>query len=142
MKTIFTSIAIILSQLLVFAQSDNQSWKLYTSIEGIEIYTMETDCRTDDIPAQKAIILKLVNTTGQNLRIEWDLSVWYNYEKLIHDVKDGENHYSIDLNPNQSTQGSCETPYGALYIFKDFITYVSPTKLTNFALENLRITKI
>jgi len=127
---------------MAFSQDETQTWKLYKSIDGVEIYTMESDCRTDNAPAQKGIIIKVVNTTGDKLKVEWDLSVWYNNEKQVRNVKDGENHYSVQLDPNQITQGSCEVPYGALYIFKDFITYVSPTKLTDFSLDNIRITKI
>ena len=47
---------------------------------------------------------------------------------------------SVKLSGNQTIEGNCETPYGPLYIFKDFITYVSPTKLTRFELENLTVT--
>jgi len=142
MKAIFVSITITFSQLVCFSQIDDNKWVLYKSIDGIEIYTQEINCFSNEAPAQKAIIIKVVNLNRDNCRIEWDLSVWYNSEKLVSNIKDGENHHSIDLNGNQSVLGSCDVPYGPLYIFKDFITYVSPTKLTNFELENILITKI
>jgi len=142
MKAMFISIALIFSQLISFSQVDDNNWVLYRSIDGIEIHTQEINCFSNEAPAQKAIIIKVVNHNKDNYRIEWDLSVWYNNEKSVSNIKDGENHHSIDLAGNQTIQGSCDAPYGPFYIFKDFITYVSPTKLTSYELENIRITKI
>jgi hypothetical protein len=141
MRNILILTTLIFAQMVAFTQVDEKSWILYKSIEGVEIYTQEIDCRTNNAPAQKAIIVKVVNRNNQTVKVEWDLSVWYNYEKLVQNVKAGENHYSTDLTANQSVEGNCDAPYGAFYIFKDFITYVSPTKLTQFELENIRITK-
>lgn len=123
-----------------FAQQEN-TWNLYSSVNGVSIYFQEVNCSTDQAPAQVAYILKVVNTTASACRISWDLAVWYNNEKLVHDVADGENHMTVEVGPNREVQGTCETPYGALYIFKDFITYVSPTKLTRFELENIQVAK-
>lgn len=141
MKSLFVTLHFALLSFLGFSQG-NQTWSLYQSTNGIEIYTLEVDCRTDQAPAQKAYLVKVVNTNAYNCTVEWDLSVWYNNEKLTDHVKPGENHYTVDLKANESQQGTCDVPYGALYIFKDFITYVSPTKLTSFELENVRVTKI
>jgi hypothetical protein len=118
---------------------DQKDWTLYKSIQGVNISYQETNCTTDSAPAQIAYIIKVENTTGQSLSVSWDLAVWYNYERLSHDISDGENHYTLDLNPNQTLIGDCTAPFGALYIFKDFITYVSPTKLTKFEFENLQV---
>ncbi len=142
MKNFLVLTAIIFSHLTGFAQLNDKNWILYQSIDGIEIYTQEIDCQSENVPAQKAIIVKVVNTTQSAVKVEWDLTVWYNNEKLVQNVKQGENHYTVDLSSNQTKQGNCDEPNGALYIFKDFITYVSPTKLTRFELENIRITKI
>ncbi|MBI3133201.1 MAG: hypothetical protein HYZ14_00855 [Bacteroidetes bacterium] len=125
----------------IFAQQTN-TWNLYSSVEGVEIYYQEVSCTTDQAPAQVAYILKVVNTTGSACRVSWDMEIWYNNEKLAHDVADGENHMTVDLEAKGQVAGTCDAPYGALYIFKDFITYVSPTKLTRFELENIRIAKI
>ncbi|MBK9591517.1 MAG: hypothetical protein IPO32_08410 [Crocinitomicaceae bacterium] len=116
-----------------------KEWTLYKSIQGVNVSFQEMSCSTNDAPAQVAYIIKFENTTNQSLTISWDLAVWYNNEKLSHDVSEGENHYVIDLLPNQTVLGDCSTPFGALYIFKDFITYVSPTKLTKFEFENLQV---
>jgi hypothetical protein len=137
------SIYLLLSLLAISSFSisqDQKDWTLYKSIQGVNISYLETSCSTENAPAQIAYIIKIENTTEQSLSVSWDLAVWYNYERLSHDISDGENHYTLGLNPNQTLLGDCATPFGALYIFKDFITYVSPTKLTKFEFENLQVT--
>lgn len=124
----------------LIAQNEAE-WTLYKSVDGVEIYYHQVDCAALNIPSQVAYILKVVNTTSNSVQVSWDLAVWYNYERLTQNIKEGENHYILDLNPNESLVGDCEVPYGALYVFKDFITYVSPTKLTRFELENLQVAK-
>lgn len=121
------------------AISQTSEWTIYKSLNGVDVLYKQVDCVTDQAPSQIAYIVKLENKTNNEVVVSWDLSVWYNNEKLSHDVADGENHYSVKVSSNQSIQGNCETPYGPLYIFKDFITYVSPTKLTRFELENLTV---
>ena len=136
------SIFVLLFSLGISSSSigqEQKDWTLYKSIQGVNISYQETNCTTDSAPAQIAYIIKVENTTSQSLSVSWDLAVWYNYERLSHDISDGENHYTLDLNPNQTLIGDCTTPFGALYIFKDFITYVSPTKLTKFEFENLQV---
>lgn len=133
----------ILALFIVLANSaisQNSEWTTYKSINGINVLYKQVDCVTDQAPSQIAYLIKLENKTSNEVVVSWDLSVWYNNEKLTHDVADGENHYSVKLSGNQTIEGNCETPYGPLYIFKDFITYVSPTKLTRFELENLTVT--
>lgn len=123
-----------------FAQSTD--WTLYASVDGIEIYSIETDCFAKNIPDQKAVIIKVVNTTGENLKVEWDTEIWYNGDHLEHNTSDGENHYSVELEKNGTQEGSCDTPHGALYIYKDFITYEAKSKLTKFELQNIKVSRL
>lgn len=137
LKYLFSAV-IILNLTCVLGQSE-ENWTLYTSSNGVDVHYLEVDCTTDQAPAQTAYLIRITNRNSQDVTVEWDLAVWYNYEKLTHDVADGENHQTISLSENQIVMGDCNTPYGALYIFKDFITYVSPTKLTRFELENFTV---
>jgi hypothetical protein len=136
MRTFILSIFIVVVNTAI---SQNSEWTIYKSLNGVDVLYKQVDCVTDQAPSQIAYIVKLENKTNNEVVVSWDLSVWYNNEKLSHDVADGENHYSVKVSANQSIQGNCETPSGPLYIFKDFITYVSPTKLTRFELENLTV---
>jgi hypothetical protein len=142
MKKFLFTFGIVLIQALACAQEEVRVWTLYKSVDGIEIYTQEIDCHALNIPAQKAVLVRVVNTNNYSCSVDWDLAVWYNNERLSSQVGDGENHHSTSLKPGEAIEGSCENPYGAFYIFRDFITYISPTKLTRFELENLRITRI
>ncbi|MBD3637482.1 MAG: hypothetical protein HUJ25_09030 [Crocinitomicaceae bacterium] len=114
-------------------------WQLYASVDGVDIYTKETDCNARNIPAQKAIIIKIVNTTDENLIVEWDRAIWYNGELVTENISDDENHIIVEIDKNSTQEGTCEVPRGALYLYKDFITYDTDTKLTNFELQNLTI---
>ena len=116
-------------------------WELYTTVDGVEIYTKYADCHAKNIPDQKAVIIKVVNTTGSEVTIEWDRAIWYNDKR--HDssnASDGENHYTVTIPANGTKEGDCETPRGALYIYKDFITYETDVKLSRFELENIKVT--
>ena len=123
---------------VAFSQETND-WSVYAKINGVEVSYMQVDCSAKDIPSQVAYIIKITNSSNTAVTVSWDLVVWYNNEKQEHNVKEGENHHEISLSAGESIQGDCEQPFGALYVFKDFITYVSPTKLTRFELENLKV---
>ena len=116
-----------------------QQWKEYATVDGVKIYNAEVECRDNNVPPQLAVLLKIENTTNQSITIEWDLKIWYNGVEHKKDIADGENHYSITLDPNQSIEGDCGTPNGALYIYKDFLVYEAKQKLTNFELSNITV---
>ncbi|MBK7128568.1 MAG: hypothetical protein IPM74_01120 [Crocinitomicaceae bacterium] len=139
MKTIFFSLFALLISTISFSQEDN--WILYKSVDGVNVYYKQTDCVTNDAPSQVAYIIKIENTLSVNISVEWDLAVWYNNQKQTEDIADGEEHYTIQVKSSETIEGDCTVPYGALYIFKDFITYVSPTKLTRFEFENIKVTR-
>lgn len=120
--------------------SQDLDWQLYTTVNGVEIYTAESDCHATNIPAQKAIIVKVVNTTGQNIIVEWDKAIWYNDELVTNYIANGENHYRVEVAKNSKQEGSCDVPFGPFYIYKDFIDLRSNTKLTKFELQNIIVT--
>lgn len=139
MRLILTLAFSFLGLSFLFAQQE--TWTLYQTVDGVSIYYKQSDCRTDGAPEHTAYIIKVVNTTNSPCQVSWDLSVWYNDEKVERNVKDGENHMVIDLPAKGEVQGDCQNPSGSLYVFKDFITYQSPTKLTRFELENITVVK-
>lgn len=140
MKNLLFSVFIFLG--ISAVSQDNQDWILYQSIGGVNVYYQEVNCNAKDIPSQVAYILKVENTNQGAVRVTWETVVWYNYEKQVTGVSEGENVFAFNLQGNASEVGSCEVPFGGLYIFKDFITYVSPTKLTKFELTNIKVENI
>ncbi len=141
MKSIFSAILLLLLTVSASAQTDGK-WELFNSTDGVEIYSQEVSCYATNIPDQIAVLFKVVNTTGQRIKIEWDLALWYNGVEHQENLADGENHYTIELDANEIKIGDCEIPFGALYIYKDFITYDTNTKLTKFELQNITVTQI
>ncbi|MEX1002005.1 MAG: hypothetical protein WDZ35_07810 [Crocinitomicaceae bacterium] len=140
MKNYLILICVFFFSTLAVAQ--DTEWELYATVDGVEIYTRSVDCYAKNIPDQKAVIIKVVNTTGEQLNIEWDEAIWYNGEPVKENATDDENHYTISLPPNKSVEGECETPRGALYIYKDFITYETDVKLTKFELQNIKVSRL
>lgn len=137
MKRIFSSILLLTVLMTGYSQ---QNWTEVQSLNGVTISSTEMDCDARNIPAQKAVILKVENSSNATVVVEWDLMIWYNDEPAVNNIADGENHYSIEIPANAFVEGTCDVPYGALYIFRDFITYQSDTKLTRFELQNLKVT--
>lgn len=140
MKALFFLTVVFLPAFGLFAQNE-PTWNLYQAVNGIEVYTQEVDCYAENIPSQKAILIKIVNTNSIDFIVDWDLKVWYGGELQTDNVKDGENHHSTVIKANSEVAGTCDVPHGALYIYKDFILYTAPTKLTQFELDNINAIK-
>ena len=140
MKTIAFFVSLIITTHTIYSQETG--WTLYKKIEGINIYTSEVDCYAKNIPNQKAIIIKVENTTDKPIQIEWDRAIWYNDNLVTENIGDGENHMIINVPENSSMEGSCDKPRGPLYLYRDFITYQTDTKLTYFELQNIQVVRL
>lgn len=140
MKTLALLISLLFCSISTFSQEAD--WKIYISQNGVNIYTKEIDCFAKNIPDQIAIIIKVENTTGDRIQLEWDRAIWYNDILATDNTTDGENHMILEVNGNSFVEGSCDTPRGPLYIYKDFITYQTDTKLTKFELHNLQVIRL
>lgn len=140
MKSVFALICLSLITSMSFGQEGE--WTLYSTVDGVEVYTMEADCFATNIPNQKAVIVKVVNTTAQDITVEWDKAIWYNDEPVNANSTDDEMHYTVNVKQNSTQEGSCDTPRGPFYIYKDFITYQTETKLTKFELQNITVTRL
>ena len=110
------------------------------SKNGVNIYQKEADCIFNNAPDQKIYILKVENTNSTDVTVEWDLKVWYNDKCNNCDQDYNEHHHVIQVAANSSVEGKCELPKNSLEIFKDFLSYKAPTKLTKYELKNLQVT--
>ena len=126
---------------LSFGQSLNE-WTLFQTVEGVEFYKKETDCHPVNIPAQTGILIKIVNNNGFPVEAEWDLRIWYSGIEQTANVKDTENHITVNIPKKGSLVGDCQVPNGNLYIFKKFITFSGGETMTNFQFDNLTVHKI
>lgn len=136
------SLVLMAISLTSLSWSQSTEWVLYENIDGVNVFTKEVDCYAKNIPDQKAVLIKVENTTNDACTIEWDEVIWYNGIQHTKNLTDGENHATVELEKKQTKSGDCEVPRGALYIFSDFITYDSDTKLSKFELQNIKVTRL
>ncbi len=133
-------LSIVFISCTVYCQTDSE-WVLFNSVSGVEFYKKETACTPENIPNQKGILIKIINTNQSEVEVSWELNVWYDGVQHKADIKDGENEYKISLRAGASTQGSCDIPNGALYIFKEFTTFKGGAVMTKFEFDNLKLLK-
>lgn len=148
-KNFFLIILVALFSVFVIAGNDNNQigkeiknteWKLLSEKNGVQIYFKYENCNDEvnDIH-QENVVLKVVNTTNQNITIEWDTELWYNDNCRTCNMKNGENHNKIQLNAGETKIGSCEKRHQLreLVIFSKFTKYENKVNLTKFQLNNI-----
>jgi len=124
-----------------------EEWKLYTEKDGIRIEYMYSDCYFNMGYDQQWVLLKITNTSGDLLMVEWKNNLWYNNECRTCEVNGQEYQRTVSLDPGKALEGACSVySNGDLTIFVKFIDkqYQSSNRevLTRFELGNLSITSI
>ena len=137
-----TLIALIFVSLISNAQSN---WTIYKSINGVNIYTKESDCIFKDGSNmnQRVILFKLENTNKEEITINWTLRVWYNDKEMINNGNAGQRNYSFIVAANQSIEGDCSQLSNTknLYLYKQFLDMENSAVLTRFEFESLKVIK-
>lgn len=139
MKTLIILISFFCSFSLI-GQTNNE-WQLFNSINGVNFLKKELPCTPSNIPNQKGVLIKIENTNNYNINASWDLSIWYNGKKQKDNIEDNENTYTFEIQKKSSIEGSCDTPNGGLYIFKEFTTFRNGSIMTKFVFNNIIISK-
>lgn len=126
-----------------FTKAENPTkWQLLTEKSGVQVYFRYENCddNINDIHQQMAV-LKFVNTTNQNLSVEWDLEAWYNNVCTTCGKNDKEHHFSTQLNAGETKIGNFEKrgTQRELLIFAKFNNMDNKVKLTKFNLANMKI---
>ncbi len=139
-------IALLLIMIIpVFGISQTSDWELYKDQNGVLIYSMEKDWNDPSEGInQEMVLLKFVNSTDQELTIEWFDVRWYGGDCVNCDnYQDPEYKHSITLAPGESLEGTCsfDSPSG-LSIFKRFVHHKDVKALTNFELRDLQINPV
>ncbi|MFH2140778.1 MAG: hypothetical protein ABIJ97_00040 [Bacteroidota bacterium] len=118
----------------------NPDWKLYETINGIEIYYKSEECHDLKKGMHKEfVLLKFVNTTEENLVIKWDNYLWYDGNCLTC-IEDAEYKFSVQLSAKESREGGCEYESElSLKLFSRFLNYSDKPELTMFELANLKV---
>jgi len=116
-------------------------WQLLTEKSGVQVFYRYE--KIDDLANgihQMMAVLKFVNTTNQNLSVEWDLEAFYN-DICTTCKKDKEYHFSTSLNAGETKIGNYDKrdKERGLLIFAKFTNMENRSELTKFNLANLRI---
>ena len=122
---------------------DKDEWQLYSEKNGVQIYYKTQECRIESQGLhQEYVLLKFVNTTDENLIVEWDNELWYNNVCRTCGSKTNEHHYEISLSSGDSVEGGCSLDSERkLRIFSKFLNLQSKSQLTKFELVNITIKK-
>ncbi len=134
----------ILSFLFVFSSwiaISQSEWNEYSSIDGVNIFSKDSDCYPSDMPSQKVILFKIENTTNTAVKISWNVRVWYNGKESINNVAPEERTVSFSLDANQTLEGDCALTKKNLYLYKQFIEFQNAGLLTKYILEDIKVTK-
>lgn len=121
------------------SMAQSNDWQLYKAIDGVEIYSKLEDCVDNQLPEQRAVILKVVNTNSTDVTVDWDLMIWYSGKLITTVPQNPEYHFSFIVPKNSSVEGNCDMPRGAFYIMKEWISLTNTRKLSRFELDNIQV---
>lgn len=140
MKNILFALTLIIS--LQGLSQTKDSWTLFNTIDGVEFYHKETSCTPKGIPSQVGLLIKIINTNNYRIESSWNLRIWYDGIEQTTNIRDEENHITIEIDKKASLTGTCDTPTGNLYIFKKFIIYTEGAEMSNFSFDEVTVKKI
>ena len=123
-------------------QLTSKNWKLYKNINGIQILYKSSECNDETNGLyQELVLLKFINTTKENLKIEWDNELWYDGKcwTCDNDSKE-ENHFTLKLKAGENIEGECGLDKSRiLQIFQKYTNHDDVPVLSNFELKNLSV---
>jgi hypothetical protein len=131
-------IVLVFSSLVSFAQED---WRIYKSVNGVNIYTKEADCVFKDGSSmnQTVVLFKIVNKNNKAMTIEWDTRIWYNGVESINNSSPEERHVKFTIEANSVLKGDCSLKAKNLYLYKKFLDFEKSKMMTKFILDNLKV---
>ena len=126
----------------VFSLTPDNNWKLYKTIDGIEIFSSTEECHDfANGTHYEYIVLKFVNTTSVPKKITWKENLYYNGKCYGCDGTSDKPLFVVELNANESKEGGCGKDEGDTFrIFNRFLNYTDKPTLTNYELMNLIVT--
>ncbi|MCF8296915.1 MAG: hypothetical protein K9J13_05150 [Saprospiraceae bacterium] len=115
-------------------------WKQFKEVSGVLIYYKFQEHHSEkDGLHQELLLLKMVNTTSSNLKIQWDIELWYD-DKCTTCGKNmyNENHKEFVLKESDSVEGNSDVESNwDLKIFSKFLNHKNIPELTKFELTKL-----
>jgi hypothetical protein len=138
----FTTLLLVQAQEHLPLSELTSEWKLDMEKEGVQVFLKKVDCNDEANGIfQEVMLLQFVNTTSTDLRLSWDMELWYNGECYTCDPsQDKENHRTLMLDAGSVREGICDnTSPIELRQFVRFLNYDHIPVLTRYALDNFTV---
>ena len=118
----------------------NKKWVLHSENNGVFIYIKKVNCdNTMNGVYEEIILLKFVNTTTIDMKINWELELWYDNECYTCNQYD-EYKYSTILIGDELVEGKCKVKENDnMKIFSKFLKYDDVPQLTKIKLLNISV---
>jgi hypothetical protein len=141
-------LASLFSVITLFSWGQNQmnltpsnSWNTYSETNQLKIEYKVVDCTYNSNGlAQRNVLLKYTNKTGNQLDVSWSLDLYYNGQCSTCNLTSGEYDFSITLAPNGAYEGACDLQHrNDRKLFVRHTNLSNNSELTNFQLANLQV---
>ena len=127
---------------LSFKESSDIQWDSYYEDDNISIEYSYQQCKQPQKGTDNEYVYLRIHNMGKSaVMIEFDKELWYNDRCLNCDDPGAEHHYTVNLQPGETKEADCGRDHArALEIFSKMITPPAQSVLTDFKLNNIKIT--
>ncbi len=118
----------------------NKNYQPLNSKDGIEFYYKFAECDIAETGSNlEEVILKVTNTTKNDLQISWDEERWYDETCYGCKENDKDNHFTVTLKAGESKEGSCETRDAntGLVIFSKYLNKPNTALFNKINIKNI-----
>lgn len=122
----------------------SKDWQQFFNNEFVLISYRYDECHdVQEGIHNENVYIRIVNITGQKLKIEWNTEYWYNDICYGCEAGNTENYKVLTLEPNQQIEGSCGGKnQNELRLLSKMLNFNKETVLTNFNLRDFKVTPI
>jgi hypothetical protein len=137
----FTSLVSLQAQDKLPLETLTTEWQLDKVVDGVQIYLKKVDCNDEANGIfQEMILVRFVNTTQKNLRLSWDMLLWYDGKCTTCESTDGEYHYVVALEAGGIKEGICTAGSpGELRFFVRFLNYDHIPVMTQYRMADFTV---
>lgn len=134
---------VMISAISLFSFKEND-WISISNNNQVEIKYQRSDCNLDNAFKQRWFLLNFHNSSGKKVRIDWDLELFDENQKCVTcNDSEGEYHYSLVLNSNETKVGECNLKCAPeLRIVSKLLDVKASMSYPDFKLKNIKITTI
>lgn len=114
-------------------------WVLYQETGGVQMFYKFSDCNIPDQgPVGEYVLIKLVNTSNADRKVDWDNVLWYNNSCINCENLTDEYHKSIVIPALGAVESGCRyDEKSVLNIFSGALNMTGDQwKLTGFEFRN------